>query len=61
MKGVEQDYAFNKVSKELELKISEKKEIMATKAHLLSASNLRKWSKKFGLQSPAKEQIILIP
>ena len=61
MKGIEQDYAFNSLSKKLEKQLSVKKEILATKAHLLSASNLRKWSIKFGLKAPEKEQIILVP
>ena len=61
MKGIEQDYAFNDISKKLEKKLSLKKEIQASKAHLLSASNLRKWSLKFGLKAPGKKQIIMIP
>ena len=61
MKGIEQDYAFNTISKKLERKLSLKKEIQASKAHLLSASNLRKWSLKFGLKAPDKEQIIMVP
>ena len=61
MRGIEQDYAFNKVSKKLEKQLYIKKEILAVKAHLLSASNLRKWSVKFGLKAPEKEQIILVP
>jgi cell division protein FtsL len=61
MKSLDQDYEYNKISKTLDMKQSIRKELHAQKAHLLSASNLRKWSKKFKLQSPSEDQIILIP
>ena len=61
MKGIEQDYTFNNVSKKLEKQLSIKKEMQAVKAHLLSASNLRKWSTKYGLKTPSEDQIIMVP
>lgn len=61
MKGVEQDYAFNKQNKIKEKLLFEQKELQAKKAKSLSIKNLRKIAKKFNLRTPGQSQVIVIP
>lgn len=61
MKGVEQDYAFNKIQKEINDIRNDNKELKAERAKLLSTKNLSLYSKKFELVEPDEKQILVIP
>jgi len=61
MKGVEQDYQFNKIVKNINSEVIISKELQAEKARLLSVRNLRRYAKKFKMKEPKQKQIIVIP
>ncbi|MEX0798178.1 MAG: hypothetical protein WEB87_02450 [Bacteriovoracaceae bacterium] len=61
MKGIEQDYKFNEVSKALKVKEIENKELKADKAKMLSVKHLKGFAKKFDLKEPDENHIIIIP
>jgi hypothetical protein len=61
MKSVEQDYKLNAYLKRIEESTHENKELLARKAKLLSAKNLRELASKHNLNEPKQDQIIVIP
>ena len=61
MKSIEQDYKFNTVNKKIEQSKNDNKDLLAKKAKLLSAKNLRTLAEKHSLTEPGQEQIIVIP
>jgi len=61
MKGVEQDYKYNEVSKKLRVEKIENKELKAHKARMLSVKKLKGFAKKYNLKQPNDKHIIVIP
>lgn len=61
MKGVEQDYQYNEVSKKLRIHKIENKELKAKKANLLSVKKLKGFAKKYNLKQPNDKHIIVVP
>ena len=61
MKGIEQDYQYNELSKAIEQSRAENKELKAERARMLSVKNLRFFAKQFNLQEPDEKQIVIIP
>lgn len=61
MKGIEQDYQFNELTKATNQAKAENKELKAERARMLSVKNLRVFAKKFNLQEPDEKQIVIIP
>jgi hypothetical protein len=61
MKGVEQDYAFNELNKELKRSKILNKELKVEKANVLNVKRLRQLAKNFRLEYPTEKQIIVIP
>lgn len=60
MKGIEQDYAYNELSIQIQKAKNESKDLMAKKAYKLSLHNLRQLAVKHNLNEPTQEQIIVI-
>ncbi len=60
MKGIEQDYAYNELSIQIQKTKNENKDLMAKKANKLSLSNLRHLASKHNLNEPTQDQIIVI-
>ena len=60
MKGIEQDYAYNKIYENLKKEKIINKEKKAQKADSLSVSNLQMLAKKYKLSLPTEDQIIVI-
>ena len=61
MKGVELDYEIVNVKREITKRELEKKGLNAKRAKLLSVKKLRGLAKKYGLERPKQDQIIVIP
>lgn len=61
MKGVEQDYQYNEVSKKLHLNKIENKELKAKKASMLSSKKLKIFAEKYNLKQPSDAHVIVIP
>lgn len=61
MKGVEQDYKFNDLTKKIQMATIEDKELRAEKANLLSINNLRRFAIKFNLKEPDEKHIVIVP
>jgi hypothetical protein len=61
MKVVDQHYQHDEDSKRFSQLELENKVLKATNANLLSIDNLRKLAKKYDLQSPKNNQVIVIP
>ncbi|MFZ4712969.1 MAG: hypothetical protein ACOYL6_04635 [Bacteriovoracaceae bacterium] len=61
MKSVEQDYKLHSYNKQIEESTHESRELLAKKARLLSAKNLRELAEKHNLNEPKQDQIIVIP
>ena len=61
MKGIEQDYKFNEVAKQIKIERLENKELKAQRARMLSIKKLKSFSKKFDLKEPDEKHIIIIP
>lgn len=61
MKGIEQDYEYNEISKIHKNEKDDNKELKAYKAKLLSVKNLKSFSNKFKLKEPKDNQVIIIP
>lgn len=61
MKGIEQDYKFNEVAKQIKIERLENKELKAQRARMLSVKMLKSFSKKFNLKEPDEKHIIIIP
>ena len=61
MKGVEQDYAFNELNKELKRSKILNKELKVEKANVLNVKRLRQLAKNFKFDYPTEKQIIVIP
>lgn len=61
MKGIEQDYKFNEISKQIKIEKIENKELKAQRARMLSIKKLKGFSKKFKLKEPDEKHIIIIP
>lgn len=61
MKGVEQDYQYSEVMKEINQALVERKELRAQKAKLLSVKNLQRYAKKFNMEEPQQSHIIVVP
>lgn len=61
MKSVEQDYLYHDLGKEISRAKFKNKELKAIQAKYHSVKNLRKLAKRYHLQEPKQEQIILIP
>ena len=61
MKSVELDYKVSEVNKKIRKNEVENKKLEASKAKLLSIKNLRRLAKKYDLQEPKQNQIIIIP
>tara|TARA_Y100000385_G_scaffold274285_1_gene317281 strand:+ start:385 stop:708 length:324 start_codon:yes stop_codon:yes gene_type:complete len=61
MKGIEQDYKFNELTKQVKIEKIENKELKAQRARMLSVKKLKGFSKKFNLKQPDEKHIIIIP
>lgn len=61
MKGIEQDYKFNELTKQIKIQRIENKEIKAQRARMLSINKLKAYSKQFKLEEPDEKHIIIIP
>lgn len=61
MKGIEQDYQFNELAKNLKVQKIENKELKADRARMLSVKHLKGFAKKFELKEPDEKHIIVIP
>lgn len=61
MKGVEQDYLNNTLSKEIDQTEVDGKELKAQKARLLSVKNLRGYAQNFDMKEPKQSQVIIVP
>lgn len=61
MKGIEQDYKMNEITKLLKKRIQENKELKADKARLLSIKQLELFAQKYDLKEPDEKHIIIIP
>lgn len=61
MKGIEQDYRFNEISKSLKVQKIENKELKADRAKMLSVKHLKGFAEKFDLKEPDEKHIIVIP
>lgn len=61
MKGIEQDYKFNELTKRVKVEKIENKELKAKRARLLSVKKLKSFSTKFKLKEPDEKHIIIIP
>lgn len=61
MKGIEQDYRYNEVTKQLKIIKIENKELKADRAQVLSMKNLKAFAQKFELKEPDEKHIIVIP
>lgn len=61
MKGIEQDYKFNELTKQVKIEKVENKELKAQRARMLSIKKLKAYSKKFNLKEPNEKHIIIIP
>lgn len=61
MKGIEQDYKFNELTKQVKIEKIENKELKAQRARMLSVKKLEAYSKKFKLKQPDEKHIIIIP
>lgn len=61
MKGIEQDYKFNELTKKIKVQKIENKELKAQRARMLSIKRLKAYSKKFNLKEPDEKHIIIIP
>ncbi len=60
MRGIEQDYAYNKLHKETKQQNIINKERKARKASLLSVNSLQSFANKYKLKLPTQDQIIVI-
>jgi hypothetical protein len=61
MKGIEQAYQLNNLTKEIDRALIVNKELKASRARLMSVNRLRDHARDFNLKEPGPEQIILIP
>ncbi|MEC7182465.1 MAG: hypothetical protein VXY34_05195 [Bdellovibrionota bacterium] len=61
MKSVELDYKVSEVNEKIRKNEVENKKLEAVRARLLSIKNLRRFAKKYDLQEPKQNQIIIIP
>lgn len=61
MKGIEQDYKFNELAKQIKIEKIENKELKAQRARMLSIKKLKAFSKKHKLEEPDEKHIIIIP
>ena len=61
MKSVELDYKVSEVNKKIRKNEVQNKKLEAVRAKLLSIKNLRRFAKKYNLQEPKQNQIIIIP
>jgi hypothetical protein len=61
MKGIEQTYRFNGLTKQIKTAVSESKDLTAQLAKLMTVSNMRILAEKHGLKEPRQDQIIVIP
>lgn len=61
MRGIEQDYKLNEISKLIKKRTLENKELKADKARLLSIKQLELFASKHGLKEPDENHIIIIP
>lgn len=61
MKGIEQDYQYSDLNKQIREKQLENKELKAERARELSIKKLRSFAKKFNLNEPSENHIIVIP
>ena len=55
------DYKISEVNKKIGKIEMNKKQLEATKAKLLSIKNLRRMARKYELQEPKQNQIIIVP
>lgn len=61
MKGIEQHYQFNEITRKIDEVTFQNKSLKAKKAEVLSINNIRKIAKKYGLKEPSQKQIIVVP
>ena len=61
MKGIEQDYKYNELVKQIDRVNIDNKELKAKKASYISVRKLRAMAKKYNLKEPSNKQIIVIP
>lgn len=61
MKGIEQDYKFNEIVKNIKAESNDNKALKANKARLLSVKKLKSFANKHNLKEPDEKHIILIP
>ncbi len=61
MKGIEQDYKYNELVKQIDRVNIENKELKARKASHMSVKKLREMANKYNLKEPSNKQIIVIP
>lgn len=61
MKGIEQDYQYSNITKQIDNVEIDGKELKAKKAQLLSVKNLREIAQKHQMHEPKQGQIIVIP
>ena len=61
MKSVEVDYKVSEVNTKIRKNEVQNKKLEAIRAKLLSIKNLRRLAKKYDLQEPKQNQIIIIP
>ena len=61
MKSVEVDYKVSEVNTKIRKNEVQNKKLEAVRAKLLSIKNLRRLAKKYDLQEPKQNQIIIIP
>lgn len=61
MKGIEQDYALNRLDKEFARHSQKNKELKAMKANYLSVKNLQKMSEKYQFKQPDPGKVIVVP
>ena len=61
MNRVEMDYSFSSLNKQAEKAYYDKKKLTSEKAKLLSIKQLALMAKKYQLDRPSEQQIIVIP
>lgn len=61
MKGIEQDYEYNEIAKQIKVEKIQNKELKAQRAKLMSVKKLKGFAKRFDLKEPDEKHVIVIP
>lgn len=61
MKRVVMDYQYHALNQEIEKTFTSGKELKAKKAQLLSVKSLSELARKYDLEHPSEQQIIVVP